>query len=318
MPIGAGISAFLNSLLGLGGQASANQANRNLAKDQQKWNLEQWGRQNQYDQGIWGQQNQYNQGLWNQQNQYNEGRWNKENKFNQQQWDKQNKYNSPQAQMARYKEAGLNPHLIYGQGSSGQAGGLTAPTMRANQAESNGLKSPDVQGYSRPQMESVTRGLDAFGDYNQFKNIQAQTNNVEANTDVLEQEALLKAQDGMLKTLQLKHGGLKFNIDEKTAGHQIEMSKANVENLHQSIIKNTAEAGVATGTSKQRIQEAKIRVQTAAATLTGKKLENKLKEEASRLRKYGVNESSSTLLRMMFNWIDKNPNSFKKPPKLYR
>lgn len=36
-------------------------------------------------------------------------------------WNMQNLYNSPEAQMNRFKEAGLNPHLIYGQGSAGNA-----------------------------------------------------------------------------------------------------------------------------------------------------------------------------------------------------
>lgn len=32
-------------------------------------------------------------------------------------WNRQNEYNSPKAQMARLKEAGLNPNLVYGNGS---------------------------------------------------------------------------------------------------------------------------------------------------------------------------------------------------------
>ena len=36
-------------------------------------------------------------------------------------WNRQNAYNSPEAQMRRYAQAGLNPNLIYGQGSSGNA-----------------------------------------------------------------------------------------------------------------------------------------------------------------------------------------------------
>lgn len=36
-------------------------------------------------------------------------------------WNMQNAYNTPEAQMNRFKEAGLNPHLIYGQGNSGNA-----------------------------------------------------------------------------------------------------------------------------------------------------------------------------------------------------
>lgn len=38
-----------------------------------------------------------------------------------QMWNMQNMYNTPEAQMNRFKNAGLNPHLIYGQGSSGLA-----------------------------------------------------------------------------------------------------------------------------------------------------------------------------------------------------
>lgn len=38
-------------------------------------------------------------------------------------WHMQNAYNSPQQQMARFGAAGLNPHLIYGQGSAGNSSG---------------------------------------------------------------------------------------------------------------------------------------------------------------------------------------------------
>lgn len=34
-------------------------------------------------------------------------------------WNRQNEYNDPESQMARFKAAGLNPHLIYGQGNAG-------------------------------------------------------------------------------------------------------------------------------------------------------------------------------------------------------
>lgn len=38
-------------------------------------------------------------------------------------WHMQNAYNTPESQMLRYQAAGLNPHLIYGQGNSGNASG---------------------------------------------------------------------------------------------------------------------------------------------------------------------------------------------------
>ena len=53
-----------------------------------------------------------------------------QNEWNQNQWERENEYDSPVNQMKRFKEAGLNPDLIYGQGTSGNAmqlsGGLTA------------------------------------------------------------------------------------------------------------------------------------------------------------------------------------------------
>ena len=42
-------------------------------------------------------------------------------------WNKQNDYNSPQQQMERFAEAGLNPNLIYGQGNAGNA--TSAPSF---------------------------------------------------------------------------------------------------------------------------------------------------------------------------------------------
>lgn len=41
-----------------------------------------------------------------------------------QDWNRVNEYNSPKSQMQRFADAGLNPHLIYGQGNSGSAGSI--------------------------------------------------------------------------------------------------------------------------------------------------------------------------------------------------
>lgn len=44
-----------------------------------------------------------------------------QNDLNRENWALQNAYNTPSAQMARYKEAGLNPNLIYGQSNTAGA-----------------------------------------------------------------------------------------------------------------------------------------------------------------------------------------------------
>lgn len=68
----------------------------------------------------------YNKKLAEQQNQYNLNMWNL-----------QNEYNSPQAQMKRLEEAGLNTALMYGQGSTGNA--AHAPEQVTPQA-------PNIEG----------------------------------------------------------------------------------------------------------------------------------------------------------------------------
>lgn len=59
-------------------------------------------------------------------------------------WNLNNEYNTPQAQMERYKAAGLNPNLVYGDGgvsgnSSAPAQGYTAPTLRAPRYDYSGI-----------------------------------------------------------------------------------------------------------------------------------------------------------------------------------
>lgn len=48
-------------------------------------------------------------------NQYNREMLDKQYAMNLAQWNRENEYNSPAAQMERFKKAGLNPNLIYGQ-----------------------------------------------------------------------------------------------------------------------------------------------------------------------------------------------------------
>lgn len=50
-----------------------------------------------------------------------------QNQWNLEQWQRENDYNSPTSQMARLREAGLNPDLMYGQGTTGNS--FSSPEM---------------------------------------------------------------------------------------------------------------------------------------------------------------------------------------------
>jgi len=64
-------------------------------------------------------------------------------------FDRESQYNSPAAQMQRYKDAGLNPHLIYGQSGSSSAGNTSASVPSAQHAAPGlpgGISMPDIFG----------------------------------------------------------------------------------------------------------------------------------------------------------------------------
>lgn len=97
-------------------------------------------------------------------------------------WNMTNQYNSPQAQMARFQEAGLNPHLIYGQGNSGPAGNIPTPDVQQPQ-------------FRTPEWGNAVSGagLNLVNAMYDLEIKQAQADNLKAQNSVIRQDALLKA-----------------------------------------------------------------------------------------------------------------------------
>lgn len=87
------------------------------------------------------------------------------------QWKRQNRYNAPKAQMARLKEAGLNPNLVYGNGVA------TQPAAQMSNMQPNQYKMDVADSFMKGQ---------------QLKQSAAQTDNLQAQNNVINQELLLK------------------------------------------------------------------------------------------------------------------------------
>lgn len=109
-------------------------------------------------------------------------------------WHRQNEYNSPRSQMERYKEGGLNPNLIYGQGNSGNATSL--PKYQAPRQEYN---------YQAPNLAT---GIQTYANLTQQ---QAMIDNLRARTDETNQNIINKGYDSVLKQwdINLKEQGYK-------------------------------------------------------------------------------------------------------------
>ena len=149
-------------------------------------------------------------------------------------WNMQNEYNSPAAQMARFRDAGLNPNLIYGQTQE-------ASPVRQTTAQSWNPKAPTFD------MGAVGQaGLSAYMDV-QLK--EAQVDNLKAQNDVLVQEVLAKAeqilasQTGRQKTykeiekLETDISTGKFNLGQQStlAPIALEAAKLAVERQKSDI-----------------------------------------------------------------------------------
>lgn len=106
---------------------------------------------------------------------------------NKKMWKMMKKYNTPRAQMQRYKAAGLNPNLIYGQGTPGNVSSF--PTYNAPDISYRGIKGKGYIG------EAIAGGI------TQFQNIRqksAQIDLVQEQADVAIETAKVKAQQEII------------------------------------------------------------------------------------------------------------------------
>lgn len=91
-------------------------------------------------------------------------------------WNRMNDYNNPLSQMQRFKDAGLNPNLMYGQGNGG------------NSTQMPKYNAPTVEyKYDAPNIAGV---LSAYQD---FSMRQAQINQTKAMTQNIEQRTVSEA-----------------------------------------------------------------------------------------------------------------------------
>lgn len=138
--------------------------------------------------------------------------------WNLQQWNRQNEYNHPLQQMSRLKEAGLNPHLIYGSNAGGAAG-----------------TAEEVKGYTPAQIQNVTKGMNTFGQMMNFRQIDARINNLESNTKVQDADAGLKKEQELTeatrRSLMALEGRLKA---EQTLSESIKRAGYSIQNRQRA------------------------------------------------------------------------------------
>lgn len=125
-------------------------------------------------------------------------------------WEKQNFYNSPAQQMQRYKEAGLNPNLIYGQ--THDAGPIRGGTA-------SGGNQP------APQMPTDI-GTMALGMFTSLQTLNANVDNLRQSIELSKQEQRLK--------------GLQADTSEFELGKSVELRDTSIQ--HAKLVNKNLEA----------------------------------------------------------------------------
>ena len=196
-------------------------------------------------------------------------------------WKMQNEYNHPSAQMARLREAGLNPNMIYG----------TSPTSAVGNADPLKPVPPERYDFDNP-LENIT----AFADVRQR---QAQTNNLETQNTVLANEAALKG----VQAANLVEVGKKTKAEAKVAEEltqtSLQAAKENLKQQEQKAIGAELDVRFKDQTLKSRVLDIMYRAQNSAEMLKGNKLLNELRQYEIELKDLGIERGDNMFFRIL-------------------
>ena len=154
-----------------------------------------------------------------------------ENQYAIDMFNRTNAYNTPSQQMKRFREAGLNPNLMYGNGSaaSGNADMPSAPSSgTAAKAEYPGIGNLGASAYQ------------AYGESLQFKSIEANNARTQAETLNIKQDTLNAEVEHLIKLEKLWADSRDNYVKDSTLPEIIREKKLSVNKLQQDINESVA------------------------------------------------------------------------------
>lgn len=216
-----------------------------------------------------------------------------------QDWNTQNAYNSPEQQMQRLKEAGLNPNLVYGTGAD-----TTAGPVRSTESKSWSPSVPDMSGIG----QAASGGLQAYQDITlqqeQVKNLRAQRANMELDSVLKTLDAAGNATANSRSKLELDKALALKDTAIGTANARLDA--INIDNLTALNREQRAAAMHAPNLMEAFERVAKMAVDTkvASATLDNLKRTGILQGFDITLRKLGISPSDPLVLRALAQLVN--------------
>ena len=210
-------------------------------------------------------------------------------------WNNINQYNSPEEQMKRLKNAGLNPNLVYDNGAT-----TTAAPVRSSDTGSWHPQAPDYSGIGN----AASAGISAYYD-TQVKNQQIE--NLKTSNAVMEADKALKEAQAINLGASTSKSLFDLDMGKTLASTTIEAAKANL----QKILADTENTQTGTSQTRQNM---------ALALSANERAEIKqgmdLKEAAVRILKMRQDIASSPLQRAQIQAQIDNVNQDTRIKKL--
>lgn len=205
-----------------------------------------------------------------------------QNRWNIEQWNRENAYNSPSAQMARFKAAGLNPDLMYGQQNLSAA----SPEMTAGE----GSQPTDVSNLANKRTigDTIVQAASTRLTNAQAKLAESQADKVDAETtgQTINNEWLPKLLKGQT---DINDADIKQKLaDAGLKGKQIEVATEQIKVMQQSVKE-----------SQQKINDLQSQMESRTFQQVQAMLEYNLKKDKQHyeireiLSKIGVNSANT-------------------------
>lgn len=216
-------------------------------------------------------------------------------------WMRQNEYNSPTAQMQRLRDAGLNPHLVYG----GGANSVSQP-----------IRSTDAKSWSPQAPQIDLSGLANTALFRMYDlNLKdAQKNQLEENTKLLKDKQL----ETQIKTAGIAASTARTNqqikMSDQLFGYTLEQAKENIRstkaNIESTLTKNEQlkalfepnlqSAVLAVLHERKKMAKTDAEIRSIDQAIKNAKEDNILKKQSQELQKYEINLNR--------NGVQKNDN----------
>lgn len=229
---------------------------------------------------------------WERENAYSEKVWDMQNKYNEDAWHKMNAYNAPMQQMERFKEAGLNPNLIYGQQSSTPS--IATAQFGKNSSAGSSTKNAVTPNYDLSGIPASIGG--AMSTMLNARESGARVNNLEAQNELIKQDAVKRAVEIQGIGTQNEISAINRDNLKKFSADMLE-TQLNKERTETQVLLNRDQREAIQNSTN--VAEAAERILSMQSKRITEAQERELRQFEINLRQMGINPSDPTWLRAL-------------------